>query len=208
MYFASQKIQKVLENKAQKEGKTISFDSRVIENPELKKSLANGDLQKALNDFATNKTNAQIYEFLNTVPDNTVVKFAKQADIVKTLDKTDGFWNKLARKIGLKGKLENADKIDTRAFIDMDELKNFVQKLQNLQNQYKNSGENIDDFSKKLVSLKRNAVLKGIGACILALGILTPTIMVTIRLLRNDKGFQVREKIERELAENKYNENV
>ena len=208
MYFASQKIQKVLENKALKEGKTISFDSRVIENPELKKSLANGTLQKALDDFAKNKTNAQIYEFLNTANENTIVKFAKQADIVKTLDKTDGFWNKLARKVGLMGELKNADKIDTRAFIDMDELKSFVSKLQNLQNQYKNSGENIDEFCKKLVSLKRNAVLKGIGACIFALGVLTPTIMVTIRLLRHDKGFQVREKLERELAENKYNENM
>ena len=202
MYFASQKIQKVLENKALKNGKTISIDARVIENPELKKSLFNGNLQKALNDFSKNKTNVQIYEFLNTAPENEVVKFAKRADIVKTLECTDGFWNKLLRKIGIKNKLENADKIDTRAYIDMDELKSFASKLQNIQSQYKNSGENIDDFCKKLISLKRNAVLKSIGACILALGVITPTIMVTIRLLRHDKGFQVRDKIKQELSLN------
>lgn len=205
MYFASQRIQKMLENKALKDGKTISMDSRVIESADLKKTLANGSLQKSLDEFTKNSTNAEIYEFLNKVPENDVVKFAKKSDIIKTLETTDGFWNKLFRKIGLKGKLQNAEKIDTRAYIDMDELKGFAKKLQNLQNQYNMSGENIDEFCKKLVSLKRKAVLKGIGACIFALGVITPTIMVTIRLLRNDKGFQVREKIEQELAENKEN---
>ncbi|MBO7672936.1 hypothetical protein J6S88_05955 [bacterium] len=205
MYYASQKIQKVLENKALKNGKTISMDSRVIESADLKNSLANGNLQKSLNEFMKNKTDAEIYEFLNKTPENDVIKFAKQSDIIQTLEATDGFWNKLFRKIGLKGKLENADKIDTRAYIDMDELKGFAKKLQNLQNQYNTSGENIDLFCKRLVSLKRKAVLKGMGSCILALGVLTPTIMVAIRFLRNDKGFQVREKIEQELAENKEN---
>jgi len=205
MYFASQRIQKVLENKAMKNGKTISMDSRVIESADLKNALADGTLQKSLDNFFANKTNAEIYEFINTSANNDVVKFAKQSDIVKTLGTTDGLWNKLFRKIGLKGELLNADKIDTRAYVDMDELKSFAQNLQNLQKQYNMSGENIDTFCKKLVSLKRNAVLKGIGACIFALGVITPAIMVIIRFLRNDKGFQVREKIEQELAENKEN---
>lgn len=38
------------------------------------------------------------------------------------------------------------------------------------------------------------------GSCILALGVLAPAIMVAIRYLREDKEFQVKEQIKKELA--------
>ena len=202
MYFASQRIQKCLENKALKNGRTIALDSRVIESPELKNAIDNSTIKSALKAFNKAKNDVEIYEFINKNPENFVVKMAKKSDIVKTHAKTDGLIMQTLRKIGILKPLKNADKIDTRAFIDTKEVKDFASTLEKLYNQYLTSGENSDKFLKSVKKLKRASVFKSMGACIGFLGCIAPTIMVSIRLLRHDKGFQVREKIEKEFNSN------
>ena len=99
--------------------------------------------------------------------------------------------------------------IDTRAYIDIDEVKGVKNKLEKLNNQFKNSKlhnshneiESLDIFLNQVKKLKRASVLKNIGACIGALGVIVPAIMVGIRYLGKDnKDFQVKKDIERKLA--------
>ena len=68
--------------------------------------------------------------------------------------------------------------------------------------QYEKSGETLDDFFKSVRSLKKGAVLKNIGACIGALGVLAPAIMLLVRQFSPE--YQVKKDIEEKLAkENK-----
>lgn len=201
MYFAGQKIQKHLEKTAEtKHQKSIALDARVIESDELKKAFHDKSLKKSIDAFANCKTDVEIYEFINKNPENFIVKMAKKSDIVKTVGSNENLFVKLARKTGLAKKLENADVVDTRAYIDMDEFKGIAKKLEKLHAQYENSGETLDNFLGGVKKLKRASVWKNMGSCIFALGLLAPAIMVGIRYLRQDKEFQVKEKIEKELS--------
>ena len=168
---------------------------------EIKNAFKNDSLQKSLKEFANCKTDVEVYEFINKNPDNFIVKMAKKSDVIKTVASNENFFVKLARKTGLMEKeVKNADKVDTRAYIDIDEFKGVAKKLEKLQNQYKNSGETLDVFLNGVKKLKRASVWKNLGSCVLALGVIAPAIMVGIRYLRNDKEFEVKERIQKELA--------
>ena len=114
---------------------------------------------------------------------NEVVKIAKKSDVLKTYGKTN--------------------KIDTRAFVDFDEVKAVNKQVNELYTQYKNAlkkGETTDEFFTKVRKLKRNSINMNIGACILALGVITPAIMLLKR--KTDKGgseFQTKKEIKEEL---------
>lgn len=204
MYFAGQKIQEHLEKAAEtKHKKSIDLDARVIESAELKKAFSDNSLKSSIDAFANCKTDVDIYEFINKNPDNFIVKMAKKSDIVKTVGSNENLFVKLARRTGLAKELPNADVVDTRAYIDIDEFKGVAQKLEKLHGQYEKSGESLDVFLSGVQKLKRASVWKNMGSCILALGVLAPAIMVGIRYLREDKEFQVREKIEKELTAKK-----
>ncbi len=178
MYFAGQKIQEHLEKSAvSKHKKSIDLDARVIESDELKKAFEDKSLAKNLEAFNKCKTDVEIYEFVNRNPDNFVVKMAKKSDIIKVED----------------------GKIDTRAYIDIDEVKGVAKKLETLQTQYKESGESLETFLNGVKKLKRSSVWKNMGACIMALGVLAPALMIGLRYLRQDKEFQVKEQVEKEL---------
>lgn len=181
MYFASQPIQKWLEKAAErKHKKSIELDARVIESDELKTAFKDNTIEKSLKNFPINGTDVEIYDYINKNPENFVVKMAKKSDIIKTM--------------------KDSDKIDTREYIDIEELKGVKNKLEKLHNQFKNSGENLDEFLKKVRSLKRGSVLTNIGACIGALGILVPAIMVALRFMDKDnKEYKVKEKAMAEL---------
>ena len=202
MYGIGGKLQSALENSAEKNHKkSIDLDARVIESEELKKAFKDDSLQKSVKEFANCKTDVEVYEFINKNPDNFIVKMAKKSDVVKTVASNENFFVKLARKTGLIEKeVKNADKVDTRAYIDIDEFKGVAKKLEKLQNQYKNSGETLDVFLDGVKKLKRASVWKNLGSCVLALGVIAPAIMVGIRYLRNDKEFEVKERIQKELA--------
>ena len=185
LYYAGKKIQQFMENSAKKKhDKSITLDSRVLESEELKKIFHDGTIEKSIKDFdAANISNGNLYEFLHQNPENEVVKIAKKSDVLKTYGKTN--------------------KIDTRAFVDFDEVKGINKQVNELYTQYKNAlkkGETTDEFFAKVRKLKRNSINMNIGACILALGVITPAIMLLKR--KTDKGgseFQTKKEIKDEL---------
>ena len=185
LYYAGKKIQQFMENSAKKNhDKSITLDSRVLESEELKKIFHDGTIEKSIKDFdAANISNGNLYEFLHKNPENEVVKIAKKSDVLKTYGKTN--------------------KIDTRAFVDFDEIKGINKQVNELYTQYKNAlkkGETTDEFFTKVRKLKRNSINMNIGACILALGVITPAIMLLKR--KTDKGgseFQTKKEIKEEL---------
>lgn len=201
MYFAGQKIQEHLEKAAEtKHKKSIDLDARVIESDELKKAFHDNSLKKSIDAFANCKTDVEVYEFINKNPDNFIVKMAKKSDIVKTKGSNENLFVKFARRTGMMKPLENADVVDTRAYIDIEEFKGVAKKLEKLHGQYEQSGESLEQFLGGVKKLKRASVWKNMGSCILALGVLAPAIMVAIRYLREDKEFKVKEEIEKQLA--------
>ena len=185
LYYAGKKIQQFMENSAKKNhDKSITLDSRVLESEELKKVFHDGTIEKSIKDFdAANTSNGNLYEFLHKNPENEVVKIAKKSDVLKTYGKTN--------------------KIDTRAFVDFDEIKGINKQVNELYTQYKNAlkkGETTEEFFTKVRKLKRNSINMNIGACILALGVITPAIMLLKR--KTDKGgseFQTKKEIKEEL---------
>lgn len=171
MYIVGAKIQNAIEKKAkEKHNKTIGFDARVIENGFLKKTFDDKSVEKSLAEFkAANTSSANLYEFLYKNPDNAIVKAAKQSDIIKLYKKTD--------------------KIDTRKFIDLEEIKGLGLKMEELYKQYKESlakGETSEKFFSGVKKLKRNAIISNLGTCMLALGIITPGVMLLKRLTSGD----------------------
>ena len=185
LYFAGKKIQQIVEKYAKnKYNKSITLDSRVLEDAAFKKAFEDGTIERSIKEFnAANTSDANLYEFLHKNPENKIVKIAKQSDIAKLLKGTD--------------------KIDTRAFVDMDELKGTNNKVAELFEQYKKAltdGESSEQFFKKVKSLKRKSVLINIGACIMALGVITPGTMLIKRLTdKSGKEFQTKKEIKEQL---------
>ena len=185
LYYAGKKIQQMFEKSAQKKhNKSITLDSRVHEGDILKSAFENGSIQKSIDAFNTaNTSKVNLYEFLHKNPDNEIIKIAKQSDAIKLLKGTD--------------------KIDTRAFIDLDELKGINNNVTELYGQYKNAlskGETSETFFKGVKKLKRQSVIGNIGACILALGVITPGAMLLKRLTdKSGKEFQTKKEIKEQL---------
>ena len=208
MYFAGARIKKMLENQSlKKHNIPINLDARVIESFSLKKAVLGKNIMKDIHQFpAGNPTAAEIYEFVNTNPDNLIVKMAKKCDIAKTVKGTDS--------------------IDNRKFIDPDEVVALKDKLvllyekgeeyirtasEKAKNTVEAQGKKYEftpqeemkflkEYLKKTSKLNRSATLKNIGACIGFLGVLLPGMMVAWRFIDKDnKNYQVREEIESKL---------
>lgn len=185
LYYAGRKIQEWMEKSAKKKyNKSITLDSRVLESDNFKKSFEDGSIEKSIAEFKNaQKSDIGLYEFLHKNPENKIVEVAKQSDVIKTFNKTN--------------------KIDTRAYIDLDEVKGINAKVEELFSQYKSAiqkGENSDTFFKTVRKLKRSSIIKNIGACILALGVITPGAMLIKRLTdKSGKEFQTKKEIKEEL---------
>lgn len=185
LYYAGKKIQEFMENSAKKKhNKSITLDARVLESENLKKIFQNGTIEKSIKEFnAANTSNGNLYEFLHQNPENEVVKIAKQSDILTTY--------------------KNTNKIDSRAFVDFDEVKGVNDKLAELYGQYKDAikkGESAEDFFNKVKKLKRNSIKMNIGACIMALGVVTPAIMLLKRMTdKSGPEFQTKKEIKEQL---------
>jgi len=202
MYLLGGKIQSHFENTAeQKHNKNIKLDARVIESSELKNALTNKQLPSILKAFSNLKKDSEIYDFICNPAnkDNVIVKMAKMSDIITVIDKKN---------------LNSA--VDTRAYIDIAEVKGINEKLSKVFNQFETFksdmlGKNpemketdiLNTFMKDLKKLKRSSILKNIGSCIAALGIIAPGLMVAIRYFggKENRDFQVKKEIERKLAE-------
>lgn len=184
MYFAGPMIAKALEKHAQKVyNKSIDLDARVIENDAFKEAFKNGSIKKHLEVFNANNTSAaDIYKFaVNPETDNLIIDMAKKSDII-ALDDLSG-------------------KVDTRKYIDLGDLKGIGKKIENLLNQFENSGEDIDTFFKSVRKLKRASVIKNIGACIGALGVIAPAIMLLVRKFGDNSEYQVKKDVEAKLEQ-------
>ena len=185
LYYAGKKIQQWMENSAKKKhNKSITLDSRILEDEGFKKTFDDGSVEKAMKDFKNGySTKLELYEFLHKHPENQIVKLAKQADIIKTMKGTD--------------------KIDTRAFIDLKDVEGMHSQVDELYNQYKDAlakGETSEQFFNGVKKLKRMSIIKNIGACVLALGVITPAAMVIKRLTDKDgKEFQTKKEIKEQL---------
>ena len=210
LYIAGPWLQSALEKRAKKVyNKTISFDARVIENPEFRKAYETNSLKPDLEAFeqlldkninpeakdsATQKLKAReevkIYEFIHNNKNNFVVKTAMDSDLIQT-------YKKKKANIGLKDILkfsftEDTGEIDTRKYIDIDGIKEHYNKLKTLLEEYKTRkpSESPEEFFNTVKRLKRGAIINNIGIGILVLGIITPTVMVMKRLLSpGDKEF-------------------
>ena len=193
MYFASKPIQKFLENAAEKNKKkpaSIDLDARVIESLGLKEAFENGKLSASSKKVLSLKTQEEMLDFIHNNPDDFVVKMAKKSDILPVLKKST-----------------QADNVDYRKFIDFDEFRGVAEKLTKLQDKFEEfkttdlKDKTLDAFLKNVKKLKRKSILKNMGACIGALGILAPAIMIAFRKFDKDNNaFQVKEDLKKELA--------
>ena len=187
MYYAGGKIQELLEKHSNKKyNKSIGLDARVLEEGTLKQAFEDGSVQKSLEEFkSANKTNADLYEFLHTNPENLIVKTAKQSDIISLY--------------------KNTDKIDTRKYIDLEDVKDIHNKIETLYKQYKEAlskGEPSDKFFSGVKKLKRSSIIANIGSCIMALGVITPAIMLAKRIFtHDDTEFQTKKEIREKLIQ-------
>lgn len=196
MYFAGPVFQKYFENKImEKKGIPINMDSRIIESKDLHNALGSGTLKQSINavNNVIEKDSANaLYRFIHENPDNEVVKMAKKADIIAVLDK-------------------NSTKIDTRAFLDLDEFKDLNSRLAKLTEccdracakadsaDAKNTA--LENFLKEVKKAKRGAIFKNMGICIAALGIGVPLLMIASRyLIPNNKEYKVKEAAAKQLA--------
>ena len=180
MYFAGLLIAKALEKAADKKGKSIDLDARVIFNEKLKEAFKDGSIKAHLDEFkAADLSDVDVYKFaVKPENKNLVVEFAKQSDIIELV--------------------KGSDKVDTRRYIDLGNLRGVGQKLEKLLGQYEKSGDTLDEFFKSVRSLKKGAILKNIGSCIGALGILAPAVMLISRKFGTGSDYQVRKDIEKQ----------
>ncbi len=193
MYFASQPIQKYLEKSVENNKKnpaSIDLDARIIESEELKNAFINGELKNSTAKVLKLESGEELLEYIHNNPDDFVVKMAKKSDIIPVLKNAN-----------------QKDNVDYRKFIDLDEFKGVAKKLEKLSNKFEDykslklENANLDDFLKTVKKLKRSSILKNMGACIGALGILAPVIMIAMRKLdKNNNAFQVKEDLKKELA--------
>ncbi len=183
MYFAGPTLSKALEKFADQKGKSIDLDSRVIFGKDLEKAFNGKDsgiMPKQIQEFKkAAKSDLELYKFA-VKPDNKnlIIKMAKDSGIITLAD--------------------GSELVDTRKYIDLKELRGICDKAEKLFTQYKKSEQPLDEFLKSVRSLKKASILKNIGACIGALGIIAPTIMLGLRKLNPD--YQVRKDIEKKLA--------
>lgn len=199
MYFASKPIQKFLENRVEKnKPASIDLDARVIECKELEKAFKDGTLTKSADNILGLKTYENMLEYIHNNPDDFVVQMAKKSDILPTLKHAT-----------------QADDVDYRKFIDLDEFQGVAEKLKKLAGKFeefknihgiiieKINGENVDNtlgaFLKNVKKLKRTSIITNIGACIGALGILAPALMIAMRKFDKNQGFQVKEDLKKEM---------
>lgn len=193
MYFASKPIQKFFEKSVENNKKkpaSIDLDARVIESKELEKAFKNGELKASVKKVLELKTPEQLLDFIHNNPEDFTVKMAKMSDVLPTLKKAT-----------------QADNVDYRQFIDLDAFKGVAEKLQKLDGKFDAfkatdaSDKTLEAFLKNVKKFKRASILKNMGICIGALGILAPAVMIAVRKFGKDnEAFQVKEDLRKQMA--------
>ena len=194
MYYFGDKIQGYLEKRAAEKGKSISLDARVLEGGDLKKTFDDGSITKSLEQFKSAcSTPESTYDFLHKNPDNMIVKVAKESDVISMYKESQGLFKKA----------KVSDKIDTRRFIDLEKINAIKNNIEELYSNYQKAllnGETSEAFFEGVKKLKRKSIITNIGTCILALGVVTPVIMLAKRLMgKDDSEFQTKKEIREQL---------
>ena len=195
MYYAGGKIQEMLEHYAEKKhNMSIALDARVLEDGFLKEAFKDGSIIKSIEEFnLANKSPVELYEFLHKNPENLVVKTAKMSDIIQNYKEPQGLFKKA----------KDSGKIDTRKYIDLKDIEGIKNKLEKLYTQYKEAlktGKTADEFFSKVKILKRGSIITNIASCMIALGVLTPAVMLLNRLTSDDnQEFETKKRIREEL---------
>ena len=199
MYYMGGKIQKICEKFAKKKyNKSIGLDARVLEHESLQKAFKDGSIIKSLEEFdaVKSKGDTAIYEFLHKNPENQIVKVAKKSDLIKMYSEPKKWYQ-------IFEKAQNTDKIDTRRFIDLEDIKGVDNKLKVLYKQYKtalSNGETAEKFFAGVKKLKRGSVMMNIASSIFALGVLTPMVMLAKRMSDNDNvEFETKKQIREQM---------
>lgn len=189
MYFASKPIQKFLENRIEKnKPASIDLDARVIESKELAEALKNGDLKKSVAEVLKLETPEKLLDFIHNNPDDFTVRMAKKSDLLPVLENAS-----------------QADNVDYRKFIDLDEFKSIAEKLNKLDGKFeefknlKIKDISLEAFLKQVKKYKRTATILNIGSCIGVLGVLAPAIMVAVRKFGKNDEFQVKKDLKKKL---------
>jgi len=189
LYLLVGKIRDALEKRTfDKHNKLITLDSTVIESKEFKKILESNDLENHIKNFKeiAEKSDDVIYEYIYNNRGNSVVKVAEMSG------STSSHHNIIP--------LTKDNKIDTRKYIDINEVKGICKKLEKVKENFQNSGEPIDVFLNQLRKHKRASIIANLAICVAAIGVIAPAIMVALRFAdKNNKNFQVKEDLAKEL---------
>ena len=208
MYFANDIIRKALEKSADKKGKSIDLDARVLENEEFKTAFKDGKIQKAIEEFENiekatpgAKDDAALYKYLVTNEDNLIVKVAKTSDQIKVYGGEKPWYKRIGDTFKLDNDTKNlkTGKVDTREYIDLDSIRDLKDKVKKLYGQSSNAKEGLEEFFNAVKKSKRASVWVNMGACIGALGVLAPGIMLLSRRSGNNTEYQVKKDIEERL---------
>lgn len=181
MYVASDRIRAYLEKKIKsKFNKSIELNAKVLEDDKFKSAFKNHEIAGDLKTFSALKSKGEIYDFLYDNPENWVVKASKKADIIPLYSKTD--------------------KIDPRGYIDIDRVKETAKQIENLYTEFKGGNQTCDEFFNQARKLKRKSIAQNTIACILAMGVLLPGVMLLQRFLSKDTEFGVKKQMRAELG--------
>lgn len=193
MYFASKPIQKFFEKSVENNKKkpaSIDLDARVIESKELEKAFKNGELKSSVQKVLKLNSHEELLDFIHNNPEDFTVKMAKMSDVLPTLKNAS-----------------QADNVDYRQFIDLDEFKGVAEKLNKLHGKFDAfkatdaSDKTLEAFLKNVKKLKRASILKNMGICIGALGVFAPAVMIAVRKFGKDNdAFQVKEDLRKQMA--------
>ena len=206
MYFAGARIKKMLENQTlKKHNIPIDLDARIIESFALKKAVLSKNVMNDIYQFPVgNPSAAEIYEFVNTNPDNLIVKMAKKSDVAKTVKGTNSIDNRKfidpEEIVALKDKLVLLQqKSEEYVKVAADKARKLAEaKGEKYEMTPKEEMKFLKEYVKKASKLNRSATLKNIFACIGFLGVLLPGMMVAWRFIDKDnKNYQVGKKLKR-----------
>ncbi len=190
VYAADKAIKKGLNTISEKIFKTpIDLDANLLSSDFAKKILKDRNTQKQIHEFgekfAKNADSTQIFDYILKNPNHPVVEAAKKSGIISTIKDDAG--NLL---------------IDTRKYIDSDEIKKLTKNLENFINLKSPSQQTTTKYLNKVKGFKVGSTIVNVALCCLALGYIVPKTMYKFREKQQNgnKEFHVKAEYEKELA--------
>lgn len=184
LYIAGKWIQSGLEGASKKLLKTpIDLDLRFLNSAILKNSINSDTLKNEIKEFKKLKTPKEILEFLYK-------QKGKESAVILNGTKLSG----------LVAHFKNGN-IDPRKYINTEDIKAFVDSLENLVKTAEDSGDPLK-LLKKAKTNKIVAILSNMAICCTALGVVVPKIMFNYRKQNaGTKQFHVEREIQEKLAQ-------